>query len=203
MTDRIDELLKLREQAALGGGIERIKKHKAKGRLTARERIELFLDKGSFEEFDTFKTHRCRNFGMENKEILGDGVVTGHGTVNGRLVFIFSHDMTVFGGSLSETFAEKICKVMDLAVKNGAPVIGFNDSGGARIRGGYRKSRRLYRYIPEKCHELGCSAADFGHIRTVCRWCGIFSCPYRLYCNGKKQQLHVFDRAKGRKGGYP
>ena len=136
MADRLDDLLKLREQAALGGGVERIKKHKAKGRLTARERIQLFLDRGSFEEFDTFKTHRCRNFGMENKETLGDGVVTGHGTVNGRQVFIFSHDMTVFGGSLSETFAEKICKVMDLAIKNGAPVIGFNDSGGARIQEG-------------------------------------------------------------------
>ena len=136
MTDKMNELMRLREQAALGGGPDRIKKHKAKGKLTARERIELFLDKGSFEEFDTFKTHRCRNFGMENKEILGDGVVTGHGTVNGRPVYIFSHDMTVFGGSLSETFAEKICKVMDMAMKNGAPVIGFNDSGGARIQEG-------------------------------------------------------------------
>ena len=136
MTDKMNELMRLREQAALGGGPDRIRKHKAKGKLTARERIEFFLDKGSFEEFDTFKTHRCRNFGMENKEILGDGVVTGHGTVNGRPVYVFSHDMTVFGGSLSETFAEKICKVMDMAMKNGAPVIGFNDSGGARIQEG-------------------------------------------------------------------
>ena len=136
MTDKLNELRRLREQASFGGGEDRIKKHKAKGKLTARERIELFLDKGSFEEFDTFKTHRCRNFGMGSKEFLGDGVVTGHGTVNGRQVFIFSHDMTVFGGSLSETFAEKICKVMDLAIKNGAPVIGFNDSGGARIQEG-------------------------------------------------------------------
>jgi methylmalonyl-CoA decarboxylase subunit alpha len=136
MADKLDELRKLREQASIGGGLERIKKHKEKGRLTARERVELFLDTGSFEEFDQFKSHRCRNFGMESREFLGDGVVTGHGTVNGRRVFIFSHDMTVFGGSLSETFAEKICKVMDLALKNGAPVIGFNDSGGARIQEG-------------------------------------------------------------------
>jgi propionyl-CoA carboxylase beta chain len=136
MADKLDELYRLREQAALGGGPERIKKHKEKGRLTARERIELFLDRGSFEEFDMFKSHRCLNFGMENREVLGDGVVTGHGTVNGRQVFLFSHDMTVFGGSLSETFAEKICKIMDLAVKNGAPVVGFNDSGGARIQEG-------------------------------------------------------------------
>jgi acetyl-CoA carboxylase carboxyltransferase component len=136
MTDKLNKLKRLREQAALGGGPDRIQRHKQKGKLTARERIELFLDKGSFEEFDMFKTHRCRNFGMEDKEILGDGVVTGHGTVNGRRVYLFSHDITVFGGSLSETFAEKICKVMDLAMKNGAPVIGFNDSGGARIQEG-------------------------------------------------------------------
>jgi acetyl-CoA carboxylase carboxyltransferase component len=136
MTDRLNELKKLREQAALGGGPNRIQRQKAKGKLTARERIDFFVDEGSFEEFDMFKTHRCRNFGMEDKEILGDGVVTGHGTVNGRRVYLFSHDITVFGGSLSETFAEKICKVMDLAMKNGAPVIGFNDSGGARIQEG-------------------------------------------------------------------
>ena len=136
MTDKINELKKLREQAALGGGLERIQRQKEKGSLTARERIDLFVDKDSFEEFDRFKTHRCRNFGMGGKEILGDGVVTGHGTVNGRRVYLFSHDITVFGGSLSETFAEKICKVMDLAMKNGAPVIGFNDSGGARIQEG-------------------------------------------------------------------
>jgi acetyl-CoA carboxylase carboxyltransferase component len=136
MTDKMNELKKLREQAALGGGPDRIQRQKAKGKLTARERIDLCVDEGSFEEFDMFKTHRCRNFGMEDKEILGDGVVTGHGTVNGRRVYLFSHDITVFGGSLSETFAEKICKVMDLAMKNGAPVIGFNDSGGARIQEG-------------------------------------------------------------------
>jgi acetyl-CoA carboxylase carboxyltransferase component len=136
MTDNMSELEKLREQAALGGGSDRIQRQKAKGKLTARERIDLFVDEGSFEEFDMFKTHRCRNFGMGDKEILGDGVVTGHGTVNDRRVYLFSHDITVFGGSLSETFAEKICKVMDLAMKNGAPIIGFNDSGGARIQEG-------------------------------------------------------------------
>lgn len=136
MTDKLDDLNRLRELAMLGGGRERIERHKAKGRLTARERIELFVDKGSFEEFDMFKTHRCRNFGMENQEFLGDGVVTGYGTVNGRPVYLFSHDLTVFGGSLSETFAEKICKIMDLAMKSGVPVIGFNESGGARIQEG-------------------------------------------------------------------
>lgn len=136
MADKLEELEKLRGQAMLGGGKDRIDRHKAKGRMTARERIDLLLDKGSFEEFDMFKTHRCRNFGLGNREILGDGVVTGHGTVNGRVVYIFSHDLTVYGGSLSETFAEKICKIMDMAMKNGVPIIGFNDSGGARIQEG-------------------------------------------------------------------
>jgi len=136
MQEKLTELKKLRKLAKLGGGQDRIDRHKAKGLMTARERLELFLDKGSFAEFDMFKTHRCRQFGMEEKEILGDGVITGHGTVNGRIVYVFSHDMTVFGGSLSETFSEKICKVMDMAAKNGAPVIGFNDSGGARIQEG-------------------------------------------------------------------
>jgi len=136
MGDKLDELLKMREQAHLGGGKDRIEKHQSNGRLTARQRLEALLDKDSFEEFDMFKTHRCQQFGMEEKEILGDGVVTGYGTVNGRIVYVFSHDLTVFGGSLSETFAEKICKVMDLAARNGAPVIGFNDSGGARIQEG-------------------------------------------------------------------
>ena len=136
MQDMMDKLSEMRALVKLGGGQDRIDKQRAKGRMTARERLETLLDEGSFEEFDMFKTHRCRQFGMEENEILGDGVVTGYGTVNGRTVYVFSHDFTVFGGSLSETFAEKICKIMDLAMKNGAPVIGFNDSGGARIQEG-------------------------------------------------------------------
>lgn len=133
---KLDELMQKRAEARLGGGQERIDTLHAKGRLTARERIDLLLDEGSFEEFDMFKTHRCHNFGMEEKVFLGDGVVTGYGTVEGRLVYVYAQDFTVLGGSLSETLAEKICKVMDLAVKNGAPVIGLNDSGGARIQEG-------------------------------------------------------------------
>ena len=136
MKKNLDQLLKLRAEARMGGGQERIDQLHAKNRMTARERLELLLDEGSFEEFDMFKTHRCRHFGMEDKEFLGDGVVTGYGTVNGRIVYVFAQDFTVFGGSLSETFAEKICKIMDLAMKNGAPVIGLNDSGGARIQEG-------------------------------------------------------------------
>ncbi len=133
-TDKIKKLIELREQAKLGGGQKRIDSQHAKGKLTARERIEILLDEGSFEEFDMFVKHRCTNFGLEKEQYFGDGVVTGYGTIDGRLVYIFSQDFTVFGGSLSETFAQKICKVMDMALKNGAPLIGINDSGGARIQ---------------------------------------------------------------------
>ncbi len=131
-----EKLLSLDEKAELGGGRERIDKQHQEGKLTARERIELLLDPGSFMELDKFKTHRCADFGMEEKKILGDGVVTGYGTVEGRQVFVFAQDFTVFGGSLSGAYAEKICKVMDLAVSTGCPVIGLNDSGGARIQEG-------------------------------------------------------------------
>ena len=133
---QLDHLLQRRAQARLGGGQDRIDKQHAAGRLTARERIDLLLDADSFEEFDMFKTHRCHDFGMEKSVFPGDGVVTGHGTIGGRLVYLYAQDFTVLGGSLSETMAEKICKIMDLAMKNGAPVIGLNDSGGARIQEG-------------------------------------------------------------------
>ena len=136
MQDVVAQLTELRQTAVLGGGQKRIDAQHAKGKLTARERLEIFLDEGSFEEWDMFVSHRCRDFGMEEQTIPGDGVVTGHGTVNGRLVFVFSQDFTVFGGSLSETHAEKICKILDQAMKVGAPVIGINDSGGARIQEG-------------------------------------------------------------------
>jgi propionyl-CoA carboxylase beta chain len=136
MHDIIRQLDDKRSAARLGGGEKRIAAQHAKGKLTARERIELFLDPGSFEEWDMFKEHRCTDFGMEKQSLPGDGVVTGYGTVNGRLIFVFSQDFTVLGGSLSETHAEKICKVMDHAMKVGAPVIGLNDSGGARIQEG-------------------------------------------------------------------
>jgi propionyl-CoA carboxylase beta chain len=122
--------------AALGGGSERLERQHASGKLTARERVEFLLDDGTFEEFDRFKKHRCLDFGMEEQQPLGDGVVAGHGLIDGRRVFVFAQDFTVFGGSLSETNAEKICKVMDLAMKVGVPVIGLNDSGGARIQEG-------------------------------------------------------------------
>jgi propionyl-CoA carboxylase beta chain len=130
------ELDARRKAAELGGGAERIKKQHEAGKLTARERVDLLLDAGSFVETDGLVTHRCRDFGMERQRIPGDGVVTGYGAIDGRLVYLFAQDFTVFGGSLSETNARKICKVMDLAVENGAPIIGLNDSGGARIQEG-------------------------------------------------------------------
>ncbi|MFP4623521.1 MAG: acyl-CoA carboxylase subunit beta [Gemmatimonadota bacterium] len=136
MDVKIEELLERRRQALEGGGADRIARHHERGRFTARERIELLLDPDSFEEFDMLKEHRCHQFGMEEKTIPGDGVVTGYGTIDGRLVYVYAFDATVFGGSLSETVAEKIVKVMDMAVRNGAPIIGLNDSGGARIQEG-------------------------------------------------------------------
>lgn len=133
---KIKELLEKRELAKLGGGQKRIDAQHRKGKLTARERIDILLDEGSFEEFDMFVTHRCNDFGIESQKIYSDGVITGFGTVDGRLVYVYAQDFTVFGGSLSLAYAEKICKIMDKAMKVGAPVIGLNDSGGARIQEG-------------------------------------------------------------------
>ena len=136
MKDILQQLEQRRDVARQGGGSKRIEAQHAKGKLTARERVELLLDEDSFEEFDMFVAHRCTDFGMEKQRPPGDGVITGWGTINGRMVYVFSQDFTVFGGSLSETHAQKICKIMDMALQNGAPVIGINDSGGARIQEG-------------------------------------------------------------------
>ncbi|MDZ4064707.1 MAG: carboxyl transferase domain-containing protein, partial [Coriobacteriia bacterium] len=133
---RIERLRELKAKSRLGGGEERIAAQHKKGRLTARERIDLLLDKGSFRETDAFVQHRTHDFGLDEQRFLSDSVVTGWGTIDGRLTYVFSQDFTVFGGSLGEVHAEKICKIMDMALKNGAPVIGLNDSGGARIQEG-------------------------------------------------------------------
>ena len=145
-TEKIKELVERRASARMGGGQKRIDAQHAKGKFTARERLAMLLDEGSFEEFDMFVQHRCTNFGMEKTKFDGDGVVTGQGTIDGRLVYVFAQDFTVSGGSMSETMAQKICKVMDMAIRNGAPCIGLNDSGGARIQEGI------------------CSLAGFGEI---------------------------------------
>ncbi|HQY67860.1 MAG TPA: acyl-CoA carboxylase subunit beta [Pyrinomonadaceae bacterium] len=133
---RVEILKEKSEAAEQGGGAKRLEKQRSSGKMTARERIDFFLDEGSFEEFDKFVVHRSHDFGLEQQQYPGDGVITGHGLVDGREVFVFAQDFTVFGGSLSETHAEKICKIMDLAMKTGAPVVGLNDSGGARIQEG-------------------------------------------------------------------
>lgn len=134
--DKIKELEEKNDEAFVGGGEDRIAKHKEGGRLSARERLDVLLDPGSFVEVDRFSTHRCKNFGMDKKKFYGDGVVTGYGRINGKSVYVYSQDFTVFGGSMSRAQANKICKIMDMAVKNGVPVIGLNDSGGARIHEG-------------------------------------------------------------------
>ncbi|HEY8153050.1 MAG TPA: carboxyl transferase domain-containing protein, partial [Myxococcota bacterium] len=134
--EKIKKLEEMNEKAVLGGGAARIERQHAAGKLTARERIELLFDPGSFVEIDKFVTHRCTDFGMQDQKILGDGVITGYGKVEGRQIFCFAQDFTVFGGSLSGAFAEKICKIMDLAAKVGAPLIGLNDGAGARIQEG-------------------------------------------------------------------
>src|SRR4051812_4430539 len=138
-TEKLQELADRERKAESGGGPDRVAKQHATGKLTARERIELLLDPGSFVELDKFVVHRCADFEMEEQKFLGDGVVTGYGTIGGRTVYVFSQDFTVFGGSLSGAHATKICKVMDLALKTGCPVIGLNDSGGARIQEGVEK----------------------------------------------------------------
>src|SRR6516162_9536973 len=134
--NRLEELRARHRAAEEGGGSERRERQHREGKLSARERIELLLDEGSFEELDKLVTHRCRDFGMEEQIVPGDGFVTGYGRIDGRLAYVFAQDFTVFGGSLSETNAQKICKIMDMALKNGAPLIGLNDSGGARIQEG-------------------------------------------------------------------
>ena len=134
--NKINQLIENREKARMGGGQKRIDAQHAKGKYTARERIQMLLDEGSFEEFDMFVTHRCYDFGMDKSHTFGDGVVTGYGTIDGRLVYVFAQDFTVTAGSLSLSMSDKICKVMDMAMRNGAPCIGINDSGGARIQEG-------------------------------------------------------------------
>src|SRR5580692_4253519 len=136
MSDRLEELRRRHAAAEAGGGEERRSRQHQEGKLSARERIDLLLDEGTFEETDKLVTHRSRDFGMDEQIIPGDGVVTGYGYIDGRLVYVFAQDFTVFGGSLSESNAQKICKIMDHALKNGAPLIGLNDSGGARIQEG-------------------------------------------------------------------
>ena len=160
MDAKLRRLEELNREAELGGGEERLQAQHAKGKLSARERLELLLDEGSFVEMDRFVTHRSTDFGLDKKRVLGDGVVTGYGNINGRLVYVFSQDFTVFGGSLSEAHAEKIVKLQEMALRNGAPLVGLNDSGGARIQegvvslGGTPTSFSGTPWPPESCHRF-------------------------------------------------
>ena len=203
MDDIISKLEEKRGRARLGGGERRVEAQHGKGKLTARERIDVLLDEGSFEEWDMFVEHRCHDFGMAEQRIPGDGVVTGYGTINGRLVFVFSQDFTVFGGSLSEAHAEKICKIMDQAMKVGAPVIGLNDSGGARIQEGvaslagyaevFQRNVMASGVVPQISH-------DHGPVR---RRRGLFAGDDRLHLHGEGQLLHVRHRPRRGEDGDP
>ena len=179
--DKLTELQYRRSVINNGGGEVKIKKQHDSGKLTARERINALLDEGSFVEIDAFVTHRCTEFGMDCVEAPGEGVVTGYGTVDGRLVYVYAQDFTVIGGSLGEMHAKKICKVMDMAAKMGAPIIGMNDSGGARR---YRRSFRFRRYILQKHCKQRCNSSDFCNYGTMCRRCCLFTGYYRLYLYG-------------------
>ena len=186
--EKINKLIENRETARLGGGQKAIDKQHDKGKYTARERIQMLLDEGSFEEFDMFVTHRCYDFGMDRKHTFGDGVVTGYGTIDGRLVYVFAQDFTVTAGSLSLSMSDKICKVMDMAMRNGAPCIGMNDSGGARIQEGvnalagyaniFQRNVMSSGVIPQISAIFGPCAGgavyspaltDFKVVRVVCR----------------------------------
>ena len=194
--DKVKELIDLRNQAKLGGGEKRIESQHKKGKYTARERIAMLLDEDSFEEFDMFVTHRCNNFGMEKTKFLGDGVVTGQGTINGRIVFVFAQDFTVFGGALSEMLAQKICKVMDKAMTVGAPIIGLNDSGGARIQEGVNSLAGYAEIFERNILASGVIpqiSAIFGRIP---------SCPDRLHPDDRSEFLHVRYRTEGGKNRY-
>ena len=203
MQDIIRQLEEKRAAARLGGGQRRIDSQHAKGKLTARERIEVLLDDGSFEEYDMFVEHRSVDFGMDEQKVPGDGVVTGWGTINGRLVFVFSQDFTVFGGSLSEAHAGKICKIMDQAMKVGAPVIGINDSGGARIQEGVA-SLGGYADVFQRNVLASGVVPQISVIMGPCaRRRRLFAGDDRLHLYGEELVLHVCHRPGCGENGHP
>ena len=202
MSATLAELERRRGAARLGGGQARIDAQHAKGKLTARERLTVLLDEGSFEELDMYVEHNCVDFGMEETKIPGDGVVTGSGTINGRLVFVFSQDFTVFGGSLSEAHAQKICKVMDSAMKVGAPVIGLNDSGGARIQEGVA-SLGGYAEVFQRNVLASGVVPQLSLIMGPCAGGAVYSPAMTDFIfMVKDSSLHVRHGARGREDGY-
>ena len=198
--DKIKDL-KAREARLLKlGGEKAVAQHKAKGKLTARERLELLFDPGTFRELDMFVTHRCVNYEMDKVEIPSDGVITGHGLVDGRPVFAFSQDFTSRAGSLGEMHAKKICKVMDLALKAGVPFVGLNDSGGARIQEGGRRPVRLRPDLLPQLAPLGGHPADFGHHGADGGRRGLLAGHDGLHLHGQEHELHVHHRPGGHQG---
>jgi propionyl-CoA carboxylase beta chain len=194
--DPIELLKRKNAEAELGGGADRIAKQHEQGKLSARERVALLLDEGSFREIDRFVVHRTEDFGMGDKKFLGDGVVTGSGLIDGRPVFVFSQDFTVFGGSLGETHAKKICKIMDLAVKTGVPVIGLNDSGGARIQEGVL-SLGGYADIFLRNTLASGVVPQISAIMGPCAGGAVYSArDHRLRVHGRAHLVHVRDRAR-------
>lgn len=192
------------KRAALhqGGGAERIDKQHQQGKLSARERISLLLDDESFQEIGAFVEHRSTNFGLDKQKYPGDGVITGYGNIHGRLVYVYSQDFTVLGGSLSETHAAKICRIMDMAMKNGAPIIGMNDSGGAHPRGcGFFE--RLCRYFLSQYACVWNRSSTFLDHGPLCRRCGLFASAHRFYLYGRRNILHVCYRPKCGQNSYP
>ena len=176
--------------ASLGGGVAKIEKQHESGKMTARERIDMLLDKGTFVELDKLMVHRCTNYGMDKNKIPGDGIVSGYGKIDGRQVFVYAYDFTVYGGSLSASNAKKIVKVQQLALKNGAPIIALNDSGGARIQEGIESLSGYADIFYQN------TMADFSYSRPLCRRCLLLSCPYRLYIYGKRTKPYVRDRPR-------
>ena len=199
---KIAELERRNLEAELGGGQTRIDQQHAKGKLTARERIACLLDKDSFQEIDRFVVHQCHDFGMEKKKIAGDGVVTGYGTLDGRLVFVFSQDFTVLGGSLSGAFGRKVCKIMDLALKNSAPIIGLNDSGGARIQEGV-ESLGSYGEIFKRNVWASGVIPQISVIMGPCAGGAVYSPALTDFTiMREKDEQHVYYRSPGNKGGH-
>ncbi len=195
-SDPIARLDDLNRRALAGGGARRIKNQHDAGKLTARERLDLLLDEGTFVELDRLVVHRCNDFGMEEAKIPGDGVVTGYGLVNGRKVFVFAQDFTVFGGSLSASYAKKICKIMDLAMQVGAPVIGLNDSGGARIQEGVESLAGYADIFLRNTLASGVVPADQRHPRPMRWWRRLQPGPHRLHPDGRRVELHVHHRPR-------
>lgn len=181
--------------ASLGGGVEKIEKQHESGKMTARERIEMLLDKGTFVELDKLMVHRCTNYGMDKNKIPGDGIVSGYGKIDGRQVFVYAYDFTVCGGSLSASNAKKIVKVQQLALKNGAPIIALNDSGGARIQEGIESLSGYADIFLSEHNGKRRDSSNLRHSRSLCRWCLLLSRPHGLYLYGERKEPHVCDGA--------